>query len=332
MMFIPALACVTVFFVGAFVTSYLTPVIAERMTKKGIVGIDVHKLNKPEVPERCGLSILIGIVASSIMTMMVFPSLLTVILSFLFVVLLAGLIGFFDDRGVLGPRLKPLLTAVAGLPIILFGTFDPRPLLPIVGRTRLTIIYPLLVPFAIAVPANAINMMDPLNGVMSGTCSIVSFLLFVCLVFLGRWDAALICVGLLGCLLAFYRYNRFPSRVFSGNVGSLTVGAAIGAIVVIGRLEAVGVVALIPHIMNAFYGLASVGRLFERKEIVCRPIRVLNDGRLTASGDPGAPMTLTRTILADGPKKEKEIVNIFLLLTAFSSFLAFITMFLTVMK
>jgi len=332
MMFVPALACVTVFFVGAFVTSYLTPVIAERMTKKGIVGIDIHKLNKPEVPERCGLSILIGIVASSIMTMMVFPSLFTVVLSFLFVVLLAGLIGFFDDRGVLGPRLKPLLTAVAGLPIILFGTFDPRPLLPIVGRTRLTIIYPLLVPFAIAVPANAINMMDPLNGVMSGTCSIVSFLLFACLVFLGRWDAALICVGLLGCLLAFYRYNRFPSRVFSGNVGSLTVGAAIGAIVVIGRLEAVGVVALIPHIMNAFYGLASVGRLFERKEIVCRPIRVLNDGRLTASSDPGAPMTLTRTILADGPKKEKEIVNIFLLLTAFSSFLAFITMFLTVMK
>jgi len=331
-MFIPALACVSVFFVGAFVTSYLTPVIAGRMIKKGIVGIDIHKLDKPEIPERCGLSILIGLMASSLMAMTVFPSILIVSSSFLFVALLTGLIGFLDDLGVLGPRLKPLLTAVAGLPIILLGTFDPHPLLPIVGKTRLTVVYPLLVLLAIAVPANAINMMDPLNGVMSGTCSIVSFLLLVCSVFLGRWDAALISAGLLGCLLAFYRYNQFPSKVFSGNIGSLTVGAAIGAIVVIGRLEAVGVVALMPHIMNAFYGLASVGRLFERKEIVSRPIRILSDGRLAASSDPGAPLTLTRTILAEGPKKEKEIVNIFFLLTAFSCFLALVTMFLTVME
>lgn len=320
------------FFVSAFVTSYLTPVIAQRMAKTGIMGIDVHKLDKPKIPERCGLSILIGLIAASLVVMAAFPSFLTVASSFLLVVLLTGLIGFFDDHGVIGPRLKPLLTAMAGLPIILLGTFDPHPLLPIVGKTRLTIIYPLLIFFAIAVPANAVNMMDPLNGVMSGTCSIVSFLLLVCLVFLGRWDAAFLCAGLFGCLLAFYRYNRFPSKVFSGNVGSLTVGAAIGAIVVIGRLEAIGVVALMPHIMNAFYGLASVGRLFERKEIVSRPIRVLSDGRLAASSDPEAPITLTRTILAEGPKKEEEIVNVFLLLTAFSCLLALITMFFTVMK
>jgi len=331
-MHILGLACVTTFFVVAFVTSYLTPITADKMAKRRIVGVDVHKLSRPKIPEMCGLSILAGLVVTSVMDLMVFPSLIAVISSFLSTVLLAGLIGLADDRGMLGPRLKPLLTALAGLPIILLGTFDPYPFVPIIGRTRLTVIYPLLIPFAIAIPANAVNMMDPLNGVMSSTCSVVTFVLLVCSTFLGRWDAVLLCAGLLGCLLAFYRYNRFPSRVFSGNVGSLTVGGAIGAIVVIGRLEAVGVVALMPHIMNAFYGLASVGHLFERREVTSRPIKILRDGRLAANPDPKAPITLTRTILADKPKGEKEVVNIFILLTCFSCLLAMITMFLTVME
>lgn len=330
MLSIPFLACLVVFSIGAIATFYFTPVIANMMMKRGIFGIDVHKLDKPKIPEMCGLAILIGIAMSSAAALYISPEFSTELLAFLSVVFLSGLIGYVDDRQLLGPRLKPLLTALAGFPILLLGIFDPYPVLPIIGRTRLTIVYPLLIPLAIAVPANAVNMMDPLNGVMAGAGSIVTTVLLISSVFLGRWNAALLSAGLLGCLLAFYYYNRFPSKVFSGNVGSLTVGAALGAIVIIGRLEAIGVIAMIPHIMNAFYGLASVGRLFERREITVRPIKILKDGRLAASSDPKTPITLTRTILADGPKKEKDVVNIFLLLTCFSSILSLLTLLLMV--
>jgi UDP-N-acetylglucosamine--dolichyl-phosphate N-acetylglucosaminephosphotransferase len=331
MISIPGFAHIIVFSIGATVTLILTPKIAKVMRSKGVVGVDVHKLDRPEVPEMCGISIIAGLTVS-VFTASIFSSFINEFFSFLTVTFVAGLIGYLDDKGKLGPRVKPLLTALAGLPILLQGTYDPYPILPIIGRTRLTIIYPLLVPIAISVTSNAVNMMDPLNGVMAGSGSIVTLTLLASSFLLGRDDAAFLCVGLLGCLLAFYYYNKYPSRVFSGNIGSLAVGAAIGAIVVIGRLEAIGIIALIPHIMNAFYGLASVGHLFERKEIKSRPIKILKSGRLAASTDTDAPITLTRTILVDGPKKEKDVVNVFFILTSFSSLLALITTIIMVME
>ena len=61
-------------------------------------------------------------------------------------------------------------------------------------------------------------------------------------------------LDLLAVLLAFYYFNRYPAKVFDGDTGSLAVGAALGALAILGRIETVVVVALIPHIMNAFYG------------------------------------------------------------------------------
>jgi len=328
MMFTEFFTSITAFLLSSLITLFFTPTVADRMRQRGMVGVDVHKQRKPEVPEMCGVCILVGLAVSILVSLAILPNYAVDFLVFLSVVLFSGLIGAVDDLRRLGPRIKPLLTAFASLPILLTRIYDPRPILPLVGRTRLTIIYPLLIPFAIAVPSNAVNMLDPLNGVMSGTCSIVVFVLTVSAAILGHWNAVILGAGLLGALLAFYRYNRFPSRVFPGNVGTLAVGAAIGALVVIGRLEAIGVVAMMPHIMNGFYFLASVGGLYERRQMAARPIRVLSDGRLAASPNKSSPLTLTRTILAVGPMKEEEVIRYFFLLTAFSGFLAFLTMFM----
>jgi len=331
MMFTEFLTSIVAFIVSTLITLFLTPQVADKMRKRGIVGVDIHKQHRPEVPEMCGICILVGLAASIMVSLTILLNYAVDFLAFLSVVLLSGLIGAVDDIRRLGPRIKPLLTAFASLPILLMGTYDTRPVLPLVGRTRLTIIYPLLIPFAIAVPSNAVNMMDPLNGVMSGTCSIVVLILTISAAILGHWNAVVLGAGLLGSLLAFYYHNRFPSTVFPGNVGTLAIGAAIGALVVIGHLEAVGVVAMMPHIMNGFYFLTSVGGLYERRQIASRPIRVLSDGRLVASSSTSSPLTLTRTILAIGPMKEEEVIRYFFLLTAFSGFLAFLTIFMMMM-
>ncbi|MDH5769996.1 MAG: hypothetical protein OEZ25_01730 [Candidatus Bathyarchaeota archaeon] len=327
-MFTEFFTSIIVFLVSALTTLFFTPMVADKMRKRGMVGVDVHKQSKPEVPEMCGIGILVGLVVSILVSLTFLQKYVVDFLTFLSVVLSSGLIGAVDDLKRLGPRIKPLLTAFASLPILLMGAYDARPVLPLVGRIRLTVVYPLLIPFAIAVPSNAVNMMDPLNGVMSGTSSIVVFVLTVSAAILGHWNAVILGAGLLGSLLAFYHYNRFPSRVFPGNVGTLAVGSAIGALVVIGHVEAIGVVAMMPHIMNGFYFLASVGGLYERKQMPVRPIRALSDGRLAANSNPSSPLTLTRTILALGPMKEEEVIRYFFILTAFSGLLAFLTMFM----
>jgi UDP-N-acetylglucosamine--dolichyl-phosphate N-acetylglucosaminephosphotransferase len=168
-------------------------------------------------------------------------------------------------------------------------------------------------------------MMDVMNGAMPGTVAIISLTMMVVLLAAGRIVAASLAGVLLAAMLAFYYFNRFPSKVFSGDTGSLSVGAALGAIAIMGRIEAVAIVALIPQIMNSFYGLASVRGLRERREILERPTKLLEDGRLQASAEKGAPVTLVRLILAAGPLGEKEIVRAMMLLTLVSCILALLT-------
>jgi UDP-N-acetylglucosamine--dolichyl-phosphate N-acetylglucosaminephosphotransferase len=319
-----------VFAVTFLVTLFVTPTIGKAMKQHGITGRDVHKLSKTEVPEMCGLAILLGLTAGMFSYAVIAPDASREAVAFIATVLIAGAIGIVDDLHPLGARTKPLLTAVACAPILLLGTYNPFPVIPLVGRLRLTLVYPLLIPVAIAVTSNAVNMMDVMNGSMPGTASVIAVAVFVILLASGQVKATVLSIALVGALLAFYYYNRYPARVFGGDTGSLAVGAGLGALSIIGRVETVMVIALIPQIMNAFYGLASVGRLYERRQIRQRPIMLLDDGKLKASTERGAPVTLTRLILAAGPLTEREIVRGMIMLTVVSSILALVTYWLTV--
>ena len=314
--------------VVAFSVTYFTiPPLASWLKHRGIVGIDVHKLDGPKIPQMCGLSIIAGLAAGLISLELVgghSPD----IVAFLGTVAIAGLVGVVDDVRPLSSKLKPALTTLAAVPILLLGTYDPHPIFPLIGAFRLTILYPILILAAIPVTANAVNMLDVFNGSMSGTLAIVSLTLAGVLAVSGKATAMGLALALSGSLLAFYLFNRYPARVFGGDTGSLACGAAIGALAVIGRVELVTVVMLVPYIMNAFYGLASVGRLYERREIKPRPVELRSDGMLAATTERTAPVTLARLILAEGPISERQIVRVMQLLTVLSCALAIFAFFL----
>ena len=319
-----------VFIITFLATFIATPAVAKLMKRRGVVGEDVHKLSKVRIPEMCGLAILFGLTIGVSAYVALRPSSIREAVAFLGTVLIAGGIGIVDDLRPLGARVKPLLTAVACLPILILGTYVPDPVIPLIGPVRLTLVYPILIPLAIAITSNGINMMDIMNGSMPGTVAIIAAAVTAVLLISGDLPTASLAAGLLAAMLAFYYFNRFPSRVFGGDTGSLAVGAALGALSILGRIETVMVVAMIPHIMNAFYGLASVGGLRERREIRQRPIRLLDNGLLEASTEKGAPVTVARLILAEGPLGEKDIVRGMMILTAVSSCLAILTYWIMV--
>jgi len=295
-----------------------------KMTERGVVGRDAHKIDHPLIPEMGGLAILLGLVACTVVGMFIFPDEREMFLSFIGTFMIAGIIGAYDDLKPLNARVKPILTAFAGLPIFLMSTYTPSIVFPFIGGTRLTRVYPLLLPIVMAVTSNAVNMMDPFNGVMAGSSSIITVTLLISALILGKSEGVILSAVLLGVLLAFFSYNKYPSKVFSGDVGSLSVGAALGSIAVLGRLEVVAVVAFMPQIMNAFFGLSTIGRLYERRE-VSRPTRLMEDGRMRARADPKAPITLARFILARGPLKENEASMVFMVLSVISGCLALVT-------
>jgi len=324
---LPSLISLGILFcIGFAVTFLITPLLARMNRKLGIVGTDVHKTEKPTLPEMCGLAITIGLISSATLAAVIFQVEARPLLAFVLCISIAAAIGVADDLGPLSSSLKPLVTGTAAVPIVLLGTYSPYMVIPFLGTTRLTIVYPILVVIAIPVLANAINMMNPFNGAMSGTCSVLSLAMIIYLLLLGRPSEAILPSALLGSLLAFHWYNRYPAKVFSGNAGDLSVGAAIGALAIMGRIEVPMLIAMIPHITNAFYLLSSVGGLRERREMPNRPTRLLENGKLEATEDGKAPITLSRLILAEGPLRENEIVKIMIVMTAASSLLGVLTL------
>lgn len=316
--------------IGFIITILLIPSVSKFMFKHGIIGIDVHKLDRPKIPELCGITIVLGVTISAIILSLFYPEQNMWILAFVSSTLIAAIVGILDRITKIGPRLKPVLVALGAIPIIFLAVYNPYPEFPFIGATRLTIIYPLLIPIALAVTANSVNMLDVFNGSMTGTCSIAIFGMIICMLMMGRVDAAALAAGLLGSLLAFHIFNKYPAKVFAGDVGSLFIGASIGVLAIYGRIEVAAITAMMPHIMNAFYGLATVGRLYERKEISTRPIKVLEDGRLDVNKDSKAPITLARMILAKRPLKEFEVTRRMFILSAVSAILAVLTQLLII--
>ena len=314
--------------VGFAVSLLSMPLVMKFMERRGIVGIDMHKKNRPSIPEMGGVAVLIGLTTSVLSAIILMPEKTRMLISFLSATLIAGAIGATDDLKPMNAKVKPLLTLFSGIPILLLGTYNPRgPVFPMVGQTRLTIVYPLMIIAALAVTSNAVNMMDPFNGTMSGTCVVITAALIISSLLLGRYDGLLLSLCIFGPLLVLYLFNKYPAKVFSGDVGSLSIGAALGAIAILGQLEIVAVVAFAPQIMNAFYGLSTIGRLYERREVP-RPVVLREDGKLMATPYPDAPITLARVILARGPLHEREAAQIFIILSIISGILAVFTAYL----
>jgi UDP-N-acetylglucosamine--dolichyl-phosphate N-acetylglucosaminephosphotransferase len=164
-----------------------------------------------------------------------------------------------------------------------------------------------------------------LNGVASGFLIIATIPLLASIAIFGSNELFLAALPLLFGTVAFYKFHKFPSKIFPGDSGTLLLGTMYGALAIAGNSEIIGVVALLPAVMNSFLFLASVKRIVEHREVKARPTIVLDDFKLAASADRAAPATLVRLILADGPLGEKEIGYKIFKLAGFTSFLAFVT-------
>ena len=222
-----------------------------------------------------------------------------------------------------------MILLLASLPIILLGAYEPNLDFLFFGSAKLSIIYPLLILVSIPVTANTINTIDVLNGVSTGFVIITSIPLLISLLLIGDSSMVLVTLILISVCLAFFIFHRYPSKVFPGDSGTLTLGAMYGAIAIVGGIELIGVFAILPAILNSFFYLSSMKDFVEHKNIKVRPTRVLPDGTIEAESNNNAPITLVRLIVAGNPSKELPIVNTIFILTIVSATLATIMGILT---
>ena len=331
-----ALYLIIVFTVGFTITMAIIPYIIKIMKRRGHIGIDIHKNLKTEVAESGGISIVIGISIASMLLIIFFPSFFNEILIFVLTVVLSGIIGYLDDRIKLRSRYKLILTIFTGTLIFLANYFGfikiESPTIPFLGQLRLTVIYPILAPIIVAVFANTVNMLEGYNGEGSGTSIIALCSLFVCSIIWDSAEGVLFTIIALAILIPFYLYNKFPAKIFPGDVGTLSIGALFAGIALIGSLEAAVFCALLIHIFNSFYVLYSVKGFFESSEILENKgdVILLENDFIKASDEKDAALTLPRLILAKGPLKEPKLVQNFYIISIICGFFSIITTLLMV--
>ncbi|HWL63518.1 MAG: phospho-N-acetylmuramoyl-pentapeptide-transferase [Pseudomonadota bacterium] len=187
------------------------------------------------------------------------------------VLLLCGLVGFYDDylklvvrnsKG-LAPRWKYLWLSVAGLGAALvlwytqknpaetsfFVPFFKQVAVPMSMAAFVVLTYLMIVGMS-----NAVNLTDGLDGlaIMPAVMVAVGLGIFawasgnaIYAPYLGipavpgSGELAIFCGAMAGAGLGFLWFNTYPAQVFMGDVGALALGGALGAVAVIVRQEIV---------------------------------------------------------------------------------------------
>ncbi len=293
--------------------------------RKEMVVDDVHKRPVTKVPSPAGPVLFAGAVAGEAVAYAAFGTMVPVAL--VGVAAVAFSVGLVDDLYVLGPKTKPLLLLLAGVPLVLSVMVQPdlyqgTLAFPLVGTTAEHFtIYTALVLIGFPVVANAFNMMDSFNGQLSWFTLLTSLALLVGVALRTAFEPGLSLARIASTLplvavaAGFLVYNRFPSKAFDGDSGSLLLGALFAGLAVVDGVEIAAVIAILPAILNSFYTLSSVRGFVERRRMTSRPTYIGEDGRLYASADRKSPITLVRLILLGGPLSERDLVKSIIALT-----------------
>jgi len=277
---------------GFIVTRLSMPKLIHKLEKANIIGKDIHKLSKPIVAEMGGIGILFGFIIGIFAGIYLFPTLTFQLTITLVVILFVGIIGMVDDLLTLSSKEKFILLFLAGIPLIWIAP-------PSAG-----ILYIILIPIAVSIVANLTNMLAGLNGIETGLGVIAMTSLTISCIILGKYDVAIISMSMLGALIAFLLYNKYPSKVFPGDTGTLIIGAAIATIAFIGRLKLIAFIVLLPNIIDASMKLYSAGVVERHKH---SPTKVNEDGKLIRPEQ--GFKSLIRFVIKK-PISEKEAVKI----------------------
>ncbi len=190
----------------------------------------------------------------------------------LFVYLGFALVGFVDDftkirgkhnRGISPKQKMAGLLSVGSLALVLLFTLTPystQLIFPFFKSLTFDLSW-LYLPFGLLVlvaTSNAVNITDGLDGLaivpsvialavyaifiyIAGNSTFANYLQIAYIPNVG--EVFIFCAALMGAGLGFLWFNAYPAQVFMGDVGSLSIGGAIGFIAILAKQELTLVIA-----------------------------------------------------------------------------------------
>jgi len=227
-----------------------TPRIIGKLRENALTVRDMYKRDLPNIPTNGGLIILlVSLFSISILSLFYGRFITPLNYTIIVVVVLFAFFGLLDDMVDIGRPAKLILLFFCSYPLLPFITTSSI-FFPFIGSVDFAVFYPLMITVYVLVVANLVNMHSGMNGLAPGLSLIVLAALILKALFFGTITNALFIVCLTGSLLGYFWFEKYPSRIFWGNIGALSIGAAMGAVIVTQGFVISGVFMLIPHIAN----------------------------------------------------------------------------------
>ncbi len=166
--------------------------------------------------------------------------------------IVAFLIGFYDDlRGIRKWKKVPILS-VASIPILAAYFIAQSNLWgpTIIGINFSIFYWIVIIPIVVAGFANGGNVIAGYDGMETGVYVLISGLYLVIGLITDSHIISLLSGTLFFSLLAMLIFNWYPSKLLLGNVGSYPISATLGIIPLIGHFEIVLPIVFLPHLIE----------------------------------------------------------------------------------
>ncbi len=189
--------------------------------------------HKGEVPTLGGVAIFAGLVVAGA----IFSD-ISLIHEFQYVLgalVILFFIGIKDDLLIMDPRKELLAQIVAAGIVVVLGDVRITDFHGFANIHEIPYIISLVFSiFVYIVIINGFNLIDGIDGLSSGVAIVTSLAFGIWFIIRGDTNFALVPFGLVGSLIAFFRFNVFGkrNRIFLGDTGSLSIGFILAVIAI----------------------------------------------------------------------------------------------------
>lgn len=231
------------FVTALVVTAALTPLVRHFALAAGAVDEPTaRRVHTRRVPRLGGVAIVVGFVSPLAALYLLRTGFAQVELfrsNSLLTGLLAGavimaILGFVDDVSGVGAKRKLLVQTIAACCAYAGGLRIGSLALPFVGEVSLGWLSLPATVLWIAAVANALNLIDGLDGLAGGVAFFACVTNFVVAYMSHNLMICLFSVALAGAILGFLIYNFNPATIFMGDSGSLFLGYVLATMSLLG--------------------------------------------------------------------------------------------------
>tara|TARA_Y100000034_G_scaffold67954_1_gene81993 strand:- start:4643 stop:5635 length:993 start_codon:yes stop_codon:yes gene_type:complete len=248
---------------ASFLCTYLIlPSWIKKANLNGLTGKDMHKKNKRKIAEGGGVAVLagasLGILLYIALNTFYFNSdgKLIYIFALLSVLLITSIVGIVDDllgwKKGLSKKIRIIIILFAAIPLMVINAGNSIMSLPFFGMINFELLYPLIIiPLGILGATVTYNTLAGYNGLETSQGIIILLALSIVTYITGNSWLSVIALFMTASLIAFYIFNKYPAKVFPGDILTYSTGALIASIAILGNIEKIAVFFFIPYIIEA---------------------------------------------------------------------------------